>query len=242
MPEKRATLLVELLTEELPPKSLRALSEVFMDRLCNGLERYQLISRDPRDRRIYATPRRLAASIPGVAAAGVDRENEVSGPSANAPAPAIAGFARKQGVEVSALERRDTPKGQIVVARVRIKGAALDRILAPLVEEALKAMPIAKVMRWGSGEAQFVRPVHGLVMLHGKHVVPGRVLGLESTHRTRGHRFMGKSEIALADADEYESKLREAGMVIADFAARRAEIERQLQAEAARVQAGLGKH
>ena len=242
MPEKRATLLVELLTEELPPKSLRALSEVFMDRLCNGLERYQLISREPRDRRIYATPRRLAASIPGVAAAGVDRENEVSGPSAKAPVEAIAGFARKQGVEVSALERRDTPKGQVVVARVRIKGAALDRILAPLVEEALKALPIAKVMRWGSGEAQFVRPVHGLVMLHGKHVVPGRVLGLESTHRTRGHRFMGKSEIALADADEYESKLREAGMVIADFAARRAEIERQLQAEAARVQAGLGKH
>jgi len=81
-------------------------------------------------------------------------------------------------------------------------------------------------MRWGSGEAQFVRPVHGLVMLHGARIVPGTVLGLQSGNKTRGHRFMGKGEITLANADEYESRLRDDGKVVADFAARRAQIEK----------------
>jgi glycyl-tRNA synthetase beta chain len=237
-----ASLLVELLTEELPPRSLAMLSEAFMERLFNDLVKRQLKFRDPRGRRIYATPRRLAVLIPDVAATGQDREVEVTGPAAKAPAEAIAGFARKQGVSVESLERRPTPKGEVVVARVRIKGLVLEEVLAPLVEDALRSLPIPKVMRWGDGDAQFVRPVHGLVMLHGTRVVPGKVLGLESTKRTRGHRFMGKSEIPLGRADDYETKLREQGMVIADFAARRAEIERQLKAAAAREEAGLGNY
>src|SRR5688572_6701866 len=237
-----ASLLVELLTEELPPKSLAMLSEAFMDRLFNDLVKRQLKFRDPRGRRIYATPRRLAVLIPDVAATGQDREIEVTGPAAKAPAEAIAGFARKQGVSVESLERRATPKGEVVVARVRIKGLVLEEVLASLVEDALRSLPIPKVMRWGDGDAQFVRPVHGLIMLHGTRVVPGKVLGFESTKRTRGHRFMGKSEIALGRADDYETKLREQGMVIADFAARRAEIDRQLKAAAAREEAGLGNY
>src|SRR5713226_8499199 len=121
-----------------------------------------------------------------------------------------------------------------------MKGAVLDEVLAHIVEEVFKALPIPKVMRWGVGDAQFARPVHGLVMLHGSHVVPGRVLGLNSGNLTQGHRFLGKSPILLRHADEYETRLGKDGWVIADFAARREAIERQLQAEATRQKAGLG--
>jgi glycyl-tRNA synthetase beta chain len=234
-------LLVELLTEELPPRSLRALSQAFADRLLSDLVKAQLAPREA-TATSYATPRRLAVLVPGVLARGQDREAEVAGPSANAPAQAIAGFAKKHGVSVESLERRATPKGEVVVARAKTTGAALDQVLAALVHDALKSLPIPKVMRWGAGEAQFVRPVHGLVMLHGKRVVPGSVLGLESGNRTRGHRFMGKGEIALADANRYEAALRDEGMVIADFAARRAEIDAQLQAAAQREKAQLGAY
>jgi glycyl-tRNA synthetase beta chain len=220
---------------------LRKLSEAFLERVLGELVKAQLARRDAAARS-YATPRRLAVLIPDVAAAGQDRETEVTGPSTKAPPQAVEGFAKKQGVSVASLERRATPKGEVVVARVKVKGQVLDQVLALLVEDALKSLPIPKVMRWGDGDAQFVRPVHGLVMLHGKRVVPGKVLGLESTNRTRGHRFMGKGELALADAGEYEGKLRDDGMVIADFGARRAEIERQLKTEAGRLNASLGSY
>jgi glycyl-tRNA synthetase beta chain len=236
----RATLLVELLTEELPPKSLRMLSEAFRDRLFNDLVKAQLKLRDFEGTRVFATPRRLAISIPQVEAAGQDRESEVTGPSASAPTQAIAGFARKHGVAVEQLGRQSTPKGEVVVARVKIKGAVLDQVLATLAEDALKALPIPKLMRWADGDAQFVRPVHGLVMLHGARVVPGKVLGLSSGATTQGHRFMSSAPIALKDANEYEKRLRDDGMVIADFAARRAEIDRQLKAESGRQRADLG--
>jgi len=238
-----ASLLVELLTEELPPKSLRMLSEAFMHRLFNDLVKRQLSGRGPQGRlRSYATPRRIAVLIPDVLAVAQDRENEMIGPPAKAPAEAIAGFARKHGVSTESLGRKSTPKGDVVVARVKTKGMMLEEVLAPIVEEALKSLPVPKLMRWGDGDAQFVRPVHGLVMLHGKRVVPGAVLGVKSTNRTRGHRFMGKGEIAIAAADDYEGKLLKPGMVIAGFAARRAEIDRLLKAEAARQKARLGAY
>jgi glycyl-tRNA synthetase beta chain len=236
MPE---TLLVELLTEELPPKSLRPLSEAFRDRLVGELAKAQLVQ--SKDARAFATPRRLAVSIPKVLAEGQDRETEVAGPPAKAAPQAIAGFAKKHGIAVEALQKRATEKGEVMVARVHVKGLALEKVLAGMVEEALKALPIPKVMRWGAGEAQFVRPVHGLVMLHGKKVVPGTVLGLESGNRTRGHRFMGKGEIALAAADDYESALL-GQSVIADFARRRTEIDSQLKAVASREKGALGEY
>jgi glycyl-tRNA synthetase beta chain len=232
-----AALLIEILTEELPPKSLRALSEAFRDRLRAELAKAQLMPAHAAAKS-FATPRRLAVLMPEVAAAGRDRETEVAGPPAKAPAQAIEGFARKHGVSAASLERRATSKGEVVVARVKTKGQALDEVLAPLVEEALKALPIPKVMRWGDGDAQFVRPVHGLVMLHGKRVVPGRVLGLESGNRTRGHRFMGKGELELHDAGQYEEVLLRDGMVIADFAKRRDEIDRQLKATSGKASLG----
>ena len=234
-----AALLVEILTEELPPNSLRALSEAFAQRLSDDLAKQQLAQAREKAK-AFATPRRLAVLIPGVASAGQDRESEVTGPSAKAPQAAIEGFARKHGVSAASLERRATQKGEVLVARVKTSGAVLAEVLASLVEDALKSLPIPKVMRWGDGDAQFVRPVHGLVMLHGSQLVSGEVLGISSRNTTRGHRFMGQSEIALAKAEDYEAALKAEGMVIADFAARRAEIERQLKAAATRENAGLG--
>lgn len=241
MPE-RATLLVELLTEELPPKSLRALSEAFVQGVIGALDKAQLAQAAGSGKRVFATPRRLALLIPEVLGRAQDRETELSGPSVKAPEQAVAGFARKAGVDVARLERRSTPKGEVYVARVAVKGAVLDALLASMVEQALKGLPVAKLMRWGSGEARFVRPVHGLVMLHGNRVVPGTVLGVQSGATTRGHRFMSEGAIELKHADEYERRLLDEGKVIADFAARRAQIERQLDQAAAREGGALGEH
>ena len=236
---ERATLLVELLTEELPPKSLRALSEAFAERVLDALAKTGLAAPDA-TLTVFATPRRLAFAIAGVAASAPGRESEVTGPSAKAPAAAIAGFARKHGLAVEQLEQRDTPKGPVMLARVKAKGAVLDEALAPIVDEALRALPIPKLMRWGAGEAQFVRPVHGLVMLHDSRVVLGSALGIGADRNTAGHRFLGARSIALRAADEYERRLADDGKVIASFAGRRAEIDRQLKDAAVKERANLG--
>ena len=120
-----------------------------------------------------------------------------------------------------------------------VRGAALDAVLAGIVAEAIKKLPIPKVMRWGDSDHQFVRPVHGLVMLHGGRVVPGEVLGLSAGNRTRGHRFMGAGEVIIAEAADYAKTLYEAGSVIASFAARRALITERLKQAAARVGEGV---
>jgi glycyl-tRNA synthetase beta chain len=233
-----AELLVEILTEELPPKSLRALSEAFAESAARDLAQAKL--HENGRLRVFATPRRMAFSIADVLDKAPDRDVEVTGPSAKAPAQAIAGFARKHGVTPEQLVQRDSAKGPVVVARVRSKGVALAEALPGIVEEALKALPIPKMMRWGTGDAQFVRPVHGLVMMHARHVVPGKVFGVASGNVTRGHRFMGERTIALADAGEYATRLEREGCVMADFAARRAEIDRQLKAAAAKEHGSLG--
>jgi glycyl-tRNA synthetase beta chain len=234
------TLLIELLTEELPPRSLRQLSEVFAEEVTSDLIKHRLRNLDPR-KHVFATPRRLAMVIEKVRSAGLDSESLVDGP-VSTNAKAVEGFARKHGVAVDALQRRQTQKGEIVVANVKHTGVTLEAVLAEIIEKALKKLPIPKVMRWGTGEAQFVRPVHGLVMLHGSRVVPGTVLGLQSGNKSRGHRFMGKAEITLANADEYEKKLLDEGKVLADFGKRKAEIDGQLQAEAKKQGASLGEY
>ena len=239
---KSESLLVELLTEELPPKALSSVSQSFADGIFNGLERHQLKLRDLAGRRVFATPRRLATLIPEVLGEAPDRASEVLGPSVKAPPQAVVGFARKHGVEIAALERRDTPRGAVFVARTTLKGAVLDSILADVVNDATQKLPIPKVMRWGEGEAQFVRPVHGLVMMHGRRVVPGTVLGVAAGNTTSGHRFMGAASIRLANADEYEARLLKDGRVIADFATRKSEIDKQLQVEAKRQNARLGEY
>ena len=233
------SLLVELLTEELPPKSLRQLSEAFRDRLVGRLTGAQLAKAG--SGRAFATPRRLAVLIPDAAAKGEDRETEIAGPPAKAAPQAIAGFAKKHGLSADQLRKKSTDKGEVMIARIHVKGLELEKELAGMVEEALKGLPIPKVMRWGGGDAQFVRPVHGLVMLHGEKVVPGAVLGLKSGNRTRGHRFMSKGAITLASAAEYERKLAQEH-VVAGFDERQSQIEKQLQAVAASEKGSLGEY
>jgi len=168
--------------------------------------------------------------------------SDTSGPSVAAGTKAAEGFAKKYGVTVDALKRVSTAKGEFYVASYTTKGAQLDDVLTQKVDAALKVLPISKVMRWGEGEAQFVRPVHGLVMMHGGRVVPGTVLGVPRGNTTSGHRFMGAASIRLANADEYEARLLKDGRVIADFAARKSEIDKQLLAEAKRQKASLGEY
>ena len=243
-----ATLLVELLTEELPPKSLMRLANAFAEGLLADLKKDGLVSKTG-SAKTFATPRRLAMLIAGVAEKAPDSEILVKGPSVKSgldadgkPTQALLGFAKKRGIAADLLERIDDGKQQVFAHRELAKGERLEAQLGTKVEAALRGLPIPKLMRWGSGEAQFVRPAHGLVMLHGDRVVQGRVFGIESGNVTSGHRFMGKGAITLAHADEYEARLKSDGSVIADFAARRAEIERQLLAAAQSHNASLGEH
>jgi glycyl-tRNA synthetase beta chain len=236
-----AALLVELLTEELPPKSLRELSEAFAAKLFLELKKDRFLE-DGSAVTAYATPRRLAMRITRTKERSPDTERDVQGPPVTAAAQAVSGFAKKNGVAVESLRKQKGPKGDIYVAHVTAKGVSLEAALAGKVETALNTLPIPKVMRWGAGEATFVRPVHGLVLMHGAKVIPGKVLGLDSGNRTRGHRFMGKGEIVLSGAEGYEKTLLEAGCVVVDFPARRAQIEKALQEKAGEQKASLGEY
>ncbi len=240
------SLLVELLAEELPPKSLARLSQTFADTLAGDMRQDGLLGASSRVQ-AFATPRRLAVLITDVLAVAPDRTIEVQGPSAKVgldaagkPTQALAGFAKKNGVSVDDLVQVESAKGKVFMARRLAVGATLDANLELMVASALKKLPIPKLMRWGDGDEQFVRPVHGLVMLHGSRVVPGTVLGLVSGNSTRGHRFMCSGDITLESADEYESRLKDNGRVVASFAGRKALIEASLLSAAAKLDARLG--
>jgi len=221
------TLLVELLTEELPPKSLARLGAALAEALAEDLRQDGFLS-EGSEIRHFATPRRLAVRVTAVLAKAPDTEVLIKGPSVKSgldakgePSPALLGFAKKRGVAVAALERIDDGKQEVFAHRDFASGSRLETNLALKVEAALKKLPIPKVMRWGSGDAEFVRPVHGLVMMHGARVVPGTVLGLASGDRTLGHRFMGEGELVIGHASEYETLLETRGAVIADFERRK---------------------
>jgi glycyl-tRNA synthetase beta chain len=233
------TLLIELLTEELPPKALQRLSQVFCDALVEDLRQDNLLA-EKSTAQAYATPRRLAVSISNVLDKAPDQALEVPGPSAKVglgadgkPTPALAGFAKKNGVTVDELVQIDTPKGKVFACRKVAAGAYLQTNLERKVEAALKRLPVPKMMRWGAGEAEFVRPVHGLVMMHGSRVVPGEVWGLRSTQQTRGHRFLSSGWIEIPAADQYEAVLEKQGSVIASFAKRRERVRTALETAAA---------
>jgi glycyl-tRNA synthetase beta chain len=235
-----ASLLVELLTEELPPKALRMLGYAFADALVKDL-RADAFAPGDGEFTVYASPRRLGVLVRGVTAKAPDREVLAKGPSVKAglaadgtPTPALLGFAKKQGAPVDRLERVSDGKQEVFAFRSVAAGAALDETLAAKVAAALKKLPIPKLMRWGDFDAEFVRPARGLVMLHGERIVPGKVLGLESGRTTRGHRFLGKGEIALACADDYEHALEQDGKVVANFERRARAIREQLAAVAGR--------
>ncbi len=233
-----ASLLVELLTEELPPKALRHLGYAFADALVAGLRADGFAPADGTFT-VYATPRRLAVLVRDVAAKAPDRELVVKGPSVKiglgadgTPSAPLLGFAKKQGVPIDKLERLNDGRQEVFAARTFAPGVSLDAAFAALVEAALKKLPTPKVMRWGEHDEAFVRPVHGLVMLHGDRVVPGKVLGQESGRSTRGHRFMGKGVLEIPRADDYEGLLEREGKVIANFELRARKIRSDLAAAA----------
>lgn len=228
------SLLVEIRTEELPPKALARLGRAFGEALRTALERDGLLAENSA-LRWFATPRRLAAHLSAVRETAPDKPVEIQGPSVKAgrdaqghATAALQGFARKNGVAVDALEEIDTPKGRVFLYRDVVSGLSLERVLASRVSAALKALPIPKVMRWGAGDAEFVRPVHGLLMLHGERLIAGTVLGLTSANTTLGHRFLSAGAIDVSNADDYERIMLDAGHVVVGFDVRRAAIAKAL--------------
>lgn len=234
---ERADLLVEIGTEELPPASLTALGQAFHEGVVRGLEEVSL-GADFRDSRWLATPRRLAVLVPALALKQPDMHGTSAGPSvdvaydgAGHPTKAAEGFARSAGVDVGELYVEETNKGKRVFAKTFQPGQRAAELIPGLVEQALNRLPIQRRMRWGAGEANFVRPVHWVVMLLGAEVVPGAVLGIESGRVTRGHRFHHPGPVELAAAADYEAALRKAH-VIADPEKRRARVAEQVEAAA----------
>ena len=247
-----APLLVELFTEELPPKALETLGRVFAQELVAALSRHQLVVGDASATRAYATPRRLAVHVPAVRARAEDRaESKKLMPAKVAytgdqPTDALRKRLEKEGVaaDTAQLERRIEGGAEFVYLHRTLAGLSLADGLQSAITDALAKLPIPKVMGYqladGETTVHFVRPAHGLVALHGADIVPVSVLGLTSGRLTHGHRFQGNRDIALAHADEYETRLESEGCVIADFHRRRSDIRTQLDAEAARLGASLG--
>lgn len=234
------SLLIELLTEELPPKSLKRLSDALAAGIADGLKEKHFSSERSKVE-AFATPRRLAVRVGAVVAKQEDRIVERKGPSIQAglgpdgqPTQALLGFARSCGADVKKLERHKDEKGEYFVYRMKQKGEPLAQHLGALVEAALKKLPVAKIMRWGSGEAQFVRPVHGVILLHGAKVIPGVVLGLKSGNKTLGHRFLSRGVITIKRPADYEKTLAKLGNVVASFDARRDTIVKELDKAAAK--------
>jgi glycyl-tRNA synthetase beta chain len=231
-------LLIELLTEELPPKSLQALGKKFAESVFTRLAEQGFVDRAAKFEP-YATPRRLAVLIDGVRDEQPEQAVERKGPAVSAglapdgkPTKALEGFARSCGVAVDQLQRMHDGKAEYFVFRTRKPGEALSQHLARFVQEAVKALPIPKLMRWGDHDTEFVRPVHGLVMLHGAKIVPGKVLGLASSNATRGHRFLGRGVLTIPRAQDYTKVLAEQGAVIASFDVRAARARGLLQQRA----------
>jgi len=223
-----AELLVEIGTEELPPKALAPLKEALRAGLVAALDEERLAHGEAL---AYATPRRLAVRIAAVAARQPDREVEQKGPPVSIafgddgqPTKAARAFADKSGVPVRELSRESTPKGEWLVYRATEPGRALAEVFPDCLSRALAGLPIPRRMRWGASEAEFVRPLHWLLALHGREVLPAEALGIRAGRRSRGHRFMAPGEIEFKSAAEYPQKLGKQGRVIASFEERRERI------------------
>ncbi len=226
-------LLIEIGTEELPPKALDRLSTAFQSSVESQLTTaglgFKAIQR-------FATPRRLALLITQLDSAQADREVERKGPAVKAAfdkegnaTRAAEGFARSCGVAVSELEQVDTPKGAWLIFRQNQPGQQSEALIPAMVEQALARLPIPKRMRWGAGDAEFVRPVHWIVMLLDGNVIDCKIMGLTAGRTTRGHRFHHPDPIALASPDIYAETLLDPGYVIADIGARKAKIETEIK-------------
>lgn len=245
------SLLIELFTEELPPKALQRLSNHFAEAIVDGLLQQRLIS-DTDKKTVFATPRRMAVLIADVAQKAAPRVETVKGPSLSVafdanelPTIALQKWCEKQGVSLADLSvnrSSGNPKDHHVLARLNVNGAKLDEVLENIVEQAIAKLPIPKMMRWGDSEHRFVRPVHGLIALHGERIIPISLLGLTAGNITQGHRFLSKKiNISIQHANTYEAQLGDEGVVIVNFDARRHAIETQLTEKATALGLDLGE-
>ncbi|MEQ1517432.1 MAG: glycine--tRNA ligase subunit beta, partial [Usitatibacteraceae bacterium] len=248
-----APLLVELFTEELPPKALKKLGESFAAGITEGLRKRGLLAVDSLPT-TFASPRRLAVHITNVSAVAPDEivvrklmpaavGLDAGGKPTQALTKKLAALG-KPDFDVSQLEREGEGKAQQLLLRDMVKGQSLQVALQTALEEAIAGLPVPKVMSYqladGQTTVQFVRPVHGLVALHGANVVPVHALGHEAGATTHGHRFQGAADIVLKHADEYETRMENEGGVIASFEKRRHETMRLLFAHAEQTGDTLG--
>ena len=224
----RRDFLVEIGTEELPPRSLGELSRAFAEGIASGLDGLGVAHGQVE---AFATPRRLTVRVRRVAARQADQEIRRQGPAVSAafdtagqPTRAALGFAAACGTRVDALRRADGPKGPVLLHVAVQPGRDTVELLPGIVTRSLEQLPIARRMRWGAGEAEFVRPVHWVVMLLGAAVVPCEVLGVTAGAHSRGHRFHAPRPLRITSPARYESILHDRGHVIADAAVRRERI------------------
>ncbi|MEN9501936.1 MAG: hypothetical protein RI964_1221 [Pseudomonadota bacterium] len=229
-------LLVEMGTEELPPKALPTLSAAFTDGIVKGLAEAGLQAQNIIP---YAAPRRLAVWVQGVAAQQADQIIEKRGPAMKGafdaegnPTKAALAFAASCGVAVADLGKLETDKGAWLVFRQQQAGQATAALFPAMVEKSLAALPIPKRMRWGSGTAEFVRPVHWIVMLADESVIDAEILGIKTGRESYGHRFHAPDAVSITSPATYAAQLQTA-FVVADFAARRDTIRQQVQTTAA---------
>ena len=228
--------LVEIGTEELPPKALKTLATSFADNVEAELNQAGL-SFDKIE--WFAAPRRLAVKVLNLATQQPSKEIEKRGPAVSAafdaegkPTKAAEGWARGCGITVDQAERIATDKGEWLVHRAKIEGQPTKNLLNDIVANALAKLPIPKPMRWADKTVQFIRPVHTVTMLLGDDLIEGEILGVASARTIRGHRFLGEKEFEIQHADQYPQLLREKGSVVADFNERKAEILAKSQAKA----------
>ena len=228
--------LVEIGTEELPPKALKTLATSFADNVEAELNQAGLTF----DKiEWFAAPRRLAVKVLNLATQQPSKEIEKRGPAVSAafdaegkPTKAAEGWARGCGITVEQAERIATDKGEWLVHRAKIEGQPTKNLLNGIVANALAKLPIPKPMRWADKTVQFIRPVHTVTMLLGDELIEGEILGVASARTIRGHRFLGEKEFEIQHADQYPQLLREKGSVVADFNERKAEILAKSQAKA----------
>lgn len=246
-------LLVELLTEELPPKALQRLSQAFAESVRATLDTHGLLT-EANEVAKFATPRRLAVRLSHVREQAPDQDYaeklmpvKIGLDAEGKPTPALFKKLAAKGldnIEPSTLSRESDGKQDYLIARGTAPGAKLLTALQEGLQAAIDELPIPKVMHYqladGVTTVKFVRPAHRLIALHGVDVVPVTALGLAAGRGTLGHRFMATDPLDIADADAYETTLAQQGRVVASFEARRADIEQQLQAHARRLGATLG--
>lgn len=227
--------LVEIGTEELPPKALKTLASAFADNITSELAKQELSHGEVV---WYAAPRRLAVRVNGLAASQSDKVVEKRGPAIAAafdadgkPTKAAAGWAAGCGIGVEQAERLETDKGAWLLHKQLQQGQSTATLLADIVKTALAKLPVTRPMRWGSSDAEFIRPVHTIVMLYGNDVVPATILGRSSSNKSYGHRFHAPALVEIANADAYLPALQQA-YVVADYHVRKATIAAQVKATA----------